>query len=86
MDDWLEVRPGQAGVQNSMYLQDEEEEEEEDGEELEQGQEGRKVTVRNSCISARTCLFIICFLRYKQEVLNLRLLVVWATWGQHNKL
>lgn len=49
MDDWdrLEVRPGQAGVQNFLYLNDEEEEEE-DGEEVEQGQEGRKVTVRNT--------------------------------------
>ncbi|XP_022618947.1 SPRY domain-containing protein 3-like [Seriola dumerili] len=46
MDDWerLEVRPGHAGVQNVLYLNDEEEEEE-DGEEAEQGQEGRKVTV-----------------------------------------
>ncbi|TKS76558.1 SPRY domain-containing protein 3 [Collichthys lucidus] len=48
VDDWdrLEVRPGHAGVQNFLYLNDEEEEEEEeDGEEIEQGQEGRKVTV-----------------------------------------
>ncbi|KAM3618248.1 uncharacterized protein V6R79_017930 [Siganus canaliculatus] len=46
-DDWdpVEVRPGHAGVQNVLYLNDEEEEEE-DGEEAEQGQEGRKVTVR----------------------------------------
>ncbi|XP_042264083.1 SPRY domain-containing protein 3 isoform X3 [Thunnus maccoyii] len=47
MDDWdrrLEVRPGQAGVQNLFYLNDEEEEEE-DGEEVERGEEGRKVTV-----------------------------------------
>ncbi|KAM9855917.1 SPRY domain-containing protein 3 [Aulostomus maculatus] len=45
-DDWdrLEVRAGQAGVQNSLYLNDDEEEEE-DGEEMEHGQEGRKVTV-----------------------------------------
>ncbi|XP_042264085.1 SPRY domain-containing protein 3 isoform X4 [Thunnus maccoyii] len=46
MDDWdrrLEVRPGQAGVQNLFYLNDEEEEEE-DGEEVERGEEGRKVT------------------------------------------
>lgn len=50
VDDWerLEVRPGHAGVQNVLYLNDEEEEEEEDGEEVEQGQEGRKVTVRNA--------------------------------------
>lgn len=49
MDDWdrLEVRPGHAAVQNVLYLNDEEEEEE-DGEEVEQGQEGRKVTVRNA--------------------------------------
>ncbi|XP_041654821.1 SPRY domain-containing protein 3 isoform X1 [Cheilinus undulatus] len=51
MDDWLEVRPGHAAVQNVLYLNDEdedeeeEEEEEEDGEEADQGQEGRKVTV-----------------------------------------
>ncbi|XP_074537394.1 SPRY domain-containing protein 3 [Halichoeres trimaculatus] len=49
MDDWLEIRPGHAGVQNVLYLNDEEEEdeeeEEEDGEEADQGQEGRKVTV-----------------------------------------
>ncbi|GAA6216749.1 SPRY domain-containing protein 3-like [Lates japonicus] len=50
-DDWerLEVRPGHAGsVQNVLYLNDEEEEEEEeeeDGEEVDPGQEGRKVTV-----------------------------------------
>uniref|UniRef100_A0A8C4IJ03 SPRY domain containing 3 n=1 Tax=Dicentrarchus labrax TaxID=13489 RepID=A0A8C4IJ03_DICLA len=46
VDDWdrLEVRPGHAGVQNVLYLNDEEEEEE-DGEEVEQGQEGRKVMV-----------------------------------------
>ncbi|XP_029361547.1 SPRY domain-containing protein 3 isoform X1 [Echeneis naucrates] len=46
MDDWdqLDVRPGQAGVQNVLYLNNEEEDEE-DGEEVEQGQEGRKVTV-----------------------------------------
>lgn len=50
MDDWdrLEVRPGHAGVQNVLYLNDEEEEEEEDGEEAEQGQDVRKVTVRNA--------------------------------------
>ncbi|XP_034393042.1 SPRY domain-containing protein 3-like isoform X2 [Cyclopterus lumpus] len=44
IDDWdrLEVRPGHAGVQNVLYLNDDEEE---DGEELEQGQEGRNVTV-----------------------------------------
>ncbi|XP_068454152.1 SPRY domain-containing protein 3-like isoform X2 [Clinocottus analis] len=49
VDDWdrLEVRPGRAGVQNVLYLnaEEEEEEEEEDGEEVEQGQEGRNVTV-----------------------------------------
>jgi len=47
VDDWdrLEVRQGRAGVQNILYL-DDEEEEEEDGEEGEQGQEARKVTVR----------------------------------------
>ena len=47
MDDWdrLEVRPGHAGVQNVLYLNDEEEE---DGEEAEQGQDVRKVTVRNA--------------------------------------
>ncbi|XP_037628992.1 SPRY domain-containing protein 3-like [Sebastes umbrosus] len=47
VDDWdrLDVRPGHAGVQNVLYLNDDEEEEEEDGEEVEQGQEGRKVTV-----------------------------------------
>ncbi|XP_068589425.1 SPRY domain-containing protein 3-like [Cebidichthys violaceus] len=49
MDDWdrLEVHPGHAGVQNVLYLNDDEEEgeEEEDGEEVEQGQEGRNVTV-----------------------------------------
>ncbi|KAL3064708.1 hypothetical protein OYC64_000861 [Pagothenia borchgrevinki] len=46
VDDWdrLEVRQGRAGVQNILYL-DDEEEEEEDGEEGEQGQEARKVTV-----------------------------------------
>nr|XP_046253832.1 SPRY domain-containing protein 3 isoform X2 [Scatophagus argus] len=46
MDDWdrLEVHSGHAGIQNILYL-NEEEEEEEDGEEVEQGQEGRKVTV-----------------------------------------
>ncbi|XP_028266254.1 SPRY domain-containing protein 3 [Parambassis ranga] len=46
MDDWdqLEVHPGQAGVQNFVYLNDEEEEED-DGDEVEQEQEGRKVTV-----------------------------------------
>ncbi|XP_018531338.1 SPRY domain-containing protein 3 [Lates calcarifer] len=51
-DDWerLEVRPGHAGsVQNVLYLNEEEEEEEEDeeedGEEVDPGQEGRKVTV-----------------------------------------
>lgn len=44
VDDWdrLEVRQGRAGVQNVLYL-DDEEEEEEDGEEGEQ--EARKVTV-----------------------------------------
>ena len=49
VDEWerLEVRPGHAGVQNVLYLNDEEEEEE-DGEEVEQGQEGRKVTVRKT--------------------------------------
>lgn len=49
MDDWdrLEVRSGHAGVQNVLYLNDEDEEEE-DAEEVEQGQEGRKVTVRNT--------------------------------------
>ncbi|TNN33945.1 hypothetical protein EYF80_055889 [Liparis tanakae] len=43
VDDWdsLEVRPGHPGVQNVLYLNDEEEE---DGEEIEQGQEGRNVT------------------------------------------
>ncbi|KAI3357811.1 hypothetical protein L3Q82_016210 [Scortum barcoo] len=41
--DRLEVRPGHAGVQNVLYLNDEEEEEE-DGDGVEQGQEGRKVT------------------------------------------
>lgn len=47
MDDWdrLEVRPGHAGVQNVLYLNDEEEE---DGEEAEQGQDVRKVAVRNA--------------------------------------
>ncbi|XP_034551677.1 SPRY domain-containing protein 3 [Notolabrus celidotus] len=50
MDDWLEIRPGHAGVQNVLYLndedeEDEDEEEEEDGEEADQGQQGRKVTV-----------------------------------------
>ncbi|XP_054465779.1 SPRY domain-containing protein 3-like [Anoplopoma fimbria] len=47
VDDWdrLEVHPGHAAVQNNLYLNDEEEEEEEDGEEVEQGQEGRNVTV-----------------------------------------
>ncbi|XP_069382431.1 SPRY domain-containing protein 3 isoform X2 [Paralichthys olivaceus] len=50
VDDWdrPEVRPGPAGVQNVLYLneeEEEEEEEEEDGEEAEQGQEGRKVMV-----------------------------------------
>ncbi|XP_047440872.1 SPRY domain-containing protein 3 [Mugil cephalus] len=46
MDDWdrLEVCSGHAGVQNVLYLNDEDEEEE-DAEEVEQGQEGRKVTV-----------------------------------------
>lgn len=45
LDDWeqLEVPPGQASVQNFLFL---EEEEEEDGEEVEQGQDVRKVTVR----------------------------------------
>lgn len=48
-DEWdrLEVRSSNAGVQNVLYLNDEEEEEE-DGEQVEQGQEGRKVTVRNT--------------------------------------
>lgn len=47
VDEWdqLEVRAGHAGVQNVLYLNDEDEEEEEDGEEAEPGQEGRKVTV-----------------------------------------
>lgn len=47
LDDWeqLEMRPGQASVQNFLYLNDEEEEEE-DGEEVEQGQDVRKVMVR----------------------------------------
>ncbi|XP_071369055.1 SPRY domain-containing protein 3 [Centroberyx affinis] len=46
MDDWdrLEVRPRQAGIQNVLYLNDEEEDEE-DGDDMERGQEGRKVTV-----------------------------------------
>ncbi|XP_067382124.1 SPRY domain-containing protein 3 isoform X5 [Channa argus] len=46
MDDWdrLEVHSGHAGVQNVLYLNDEEEEEEA-GEGVEQGPEGRKVTV-----------------------------------------
>ncbi|KAM3871805.1 SPRY domain-containing protein 3 [Diretmus argenteus] len=46
MDDWdrLEVRPKQAGIQNVLYLNDEEEEDE-DGDEMERGQESRKVTV-----------------------------------------
>ncbi|GLD71294.1 SPRY domain-containing protein 3-like protein [Lates japonicus] len=62
-DDWerLEVRPGHAGsVQNVLYLNDEEEEEEEeeeeDGEEVDPGQEGRKVTVfftRNGLMGRR---------------------------------
>lgn len=49
MDDWdqLEVHPGQAGVQNFVYLNDEEQEED-DGDEVEQEQEGRKVTVRKT--------------------------------------
>ncbi|XP_059188785.1 SPRY domain-containing protein 3 [Centropristis striata] len=48
VDDWdrLGVRPSHAGVQNVLYLNDEEEEEEEeDGEEVDPGQDGRKVTV-----------------------------------------
>ncbi|XP_060914162.1 SPRY domain-containing protein 3 [Labrus mixtus] len=49
MEDWLEIRQGRAGVQNVLYLnddeEDEEEEEEEDGEEADQGQGGKKVTV-----------------------------------------
>lgn len=47
MDDWdrQEVRSAQAGVQNVVYFNDEEEEEE-DGDEGEQGEEGRKVMVR----------------------------------------
>ncbi|KAF7668053.1 hypothetical protein LDENG_00034940 [Lucifuga dentata] len=46
MDDWdrLEVHPKQDGVQNILYLNDDEEEEE-DGDEVEHGQEGRKVMV-----------------------------------------
>ncbi|XP_026223633.1 SPRY domain-containing protein 3 isoform X2 [Anabas testudineus] len=46
VDDWdrPDVHSGHAGVQNVLYLNDEEEEEE-DGEAVEQGQEGRKVTV-----------------------------------------
>lgn len=65
-DDWdrLEVRPGHGGIQNVLYLNDEEEEEE-DGEEVEQGQEGRKVTVRsihNTAVSHRdTYLNHVCF-------------------------
>ncbi len=56
VDDWdrLEVRPGHAGVENVLYLNDEEEEEE-DGEEVEQGQEGRKVTVRKLINSTQLC-------------------------------
>lgn len=56
VDDWdrLEVRPGHAGVQNVLYLNDEEEEEE-DGEEVEQGQEGRKVTVRKLINTTQLC-------------------------------
>lgn len=50
------VHPGHAGIQNLLYLTEEEkgeeeeveDEEDEDGEEVEQGQEGRKVTVRNN--------------------------------------
>nr|XP_020510560.1 LOW QUALITY PROTEIN: SPRY domain-containing protein 3-like [Labrus bergylta] len=50
MEDWLEIRQGRAGVQNVLYLnddndEDEEEEEEENGEEADQGQGGKKVTV-----------------------------------------
>lgn len=57
VDDWdrLEVRPGHAGVQNVLYLNDEEEEEEEDGEEAEQGQDVRKVTVRNNHDVTQLC-------------------------------
>lgn len=57
VDDWdrLEVRPGHAGVQNVLYLNDEEEEEEEDGEEAEQGQDVRKVTVRNDHDVTQLC-------------------------------
>ncbi|XP_020510560.2 SPRY domain-containing protein 3 [Labrus bergylta] len=50
MEDWLEIRQGRAGVQNVLYLnddndEDEEEGEEENGEEADQGQGGKKVTV-----------------------------------------
>ncbi|XP_056130087.1 SPRY domain-containing protein 3 [Lampris incognitus] len=46
MDDWeqLEVCPRQGGIQNVLYLNDEEEEEE-GSNELEHGRQGRKVTV-----------------------------------------
>nr|XP_020442250.1 SPRY domain-containing protein 3-like isoform X2 [Monopterus albus] len=49
MDDWdrLEVCSDHACVQNVLYLNNEEEEEE-DGEEVEQGQEGRKVMLLES--------------------------------------
>ncbi|CAN9515249.1 unnamed protein product [Ophioblennius macclurei] len=49
VDDWdqVEMGPDHTGVQNFLYLNDEneEEEEEEDGEEAEQEQKGRRVTV-----------------------------------------
>ncbi|KAM9341970.1 SPRY domain-containing protein 3 [Pholidichthys leucotaenia] len=47
VDDWdrLEVHAGHVGVQNVLYLNNEEDEEEEAGEEGEQEQEARKVTV-----------------------------------------
>lgn len=45
MDDWnqLEVSLGHRGIQNFLYLNDAEEEG--DGEEVEQGQDGRRVMV-----------------------------------------
>ena len=60
VDEWerLEVRPGHAGVQNVLYLNDEEEEEE-DGEEVEQGQEGRKVTVRKTWNNTNLHLLVV---------------------------
>ncbi|KAG7519906.1 SPRY domain-containing protein 3-like [Solea senegalensis] len=66
MDDWdrLQVHQGQAGVQNILYLkeeEEEEEEEEEDGEEVEQGQEGRRVTVfftRNGKLMGRRAMAV----------------------------